>query len=34
MTAGITTAIFLVVAAVSLQHAWQQPILRFAGTAI
>ncbi len=34
VTAGITTAVVLVVAAVSPQHAWQQPILRFADTVI
>jgi uncharacterized membrane protein YccC len=33
-TAAITTAVVLVVAAVSPQHAWQQPILRFADTVI
>jgi hypothetical protein len=31
VTAGITTAVIMVVAAVSPQHAWQQPILRLAG---
>jgi uncharacterized membrane protein YccC len=34
VTAGITTAVIMVVAAVSPQHAWQQPILRLADTAI
>jgi uncharacterized membrane protein YccC len=34
ITASITTAVVLVVVAVSPQHAWQQPILRFADTAI
>jgi uncharacterized membrane protein YgaE (UPF0421/DUF939 family) len=34
VTAGITTAVIMVVAAVSPQHAWQQPILRFADTVI
>ena len=34
ITAGITTAVVLVVAAVSPQNAWQQPILRFADTLI
>ena len=34
VTAGITTAVVLVVAAVSPQHAWQQPILRFADTVV
>jgi uncharacterized membrane protein YgaE (UPF0421/DUF939 family) len=34
VTAGITTAVVMVVAAVSPQHAWQQPILRFADTVI
>jgi len=34
ITAAITTAVVMVVAAVSPQHAWQQPILRFAGTVI
>ncbi len=32
ITAGITTAVILVVAAISPQHAWQQPILRLADT--
>jgi Fusaric acid resistance protein-like len=34
VTAGITTAVILVVAAVSPQDAWQQPILRLADTVI
>jgi uncharacterized membrane protein YccC len=34
VTAAITTAVVLVVVAVSPQHAWQQPILRFADTVI
>ena len=34
ITAGITTAVVLVVAAVSPHDAWQQPILRFADTVI
>ena len=34
ITAGITTAVVLVVAAVSPRKAWQQPILRFADTLI
>ena len=34
ITAGITTAAVLVVAAVSPQNAWEQPILRFADTLI
>jgi uncharacterized membrane protein YccC len=34
VTAGITTAVVMVVAALSPQHAWQQPILRFADTVI
>ena len=34
VTAGITTAVIMVVAAVSPQHAWQQPILRLADTII
>ena len=33
-TAAITTAVVLVAAAVSPQHAWQQPILRLADTVI
>lgn len=32
ITAGITTAVVLVVAAVSPQHAWQQPVLRLVDT--
>jgi uncharacterized membrane protein YccC len=32
VTAGITTAVIMVVAAISPQHAWQQPILRLADT--
>ena len=31
---GITTAVILVVAAVSPQHAWEQPILRLADTVV
>jgi uncharacterized membrane protein YccC len=34
VTAGITTAVIMVVAAVSPQHAWEQPILRLADTVI
>ena len=34
ITAAITTAVVTVVAAVSPQHAWQQPILRFADTVV
>ena len=34
VTAGITTTVILVVAAVSPQHAWQQPILRLADTIV
>lgn len=34
ITAAITTTVVLVVAAVSPQHAWQQPILRLADTVI
>jgi uncharacterized membrane protein YccC len=34
ITAGITTAVVLVVAAVSPHHAWQQPILRLFDTLI
>jgi uncharacterized membrane protein YccC len=34
VTAGITTTVVMVVAAVSPLHAWQQPILRFADTVI
>lgn len=34
VTASVTTAVVLVVAAVSPQHAWQQPILRFVDTVI
>jgi Fusaric acid resistance protein-like len=34
VTAGITTAVIMVVAAISPQHAWQQPILRLADTVI
>jgi hypothetical protein len=33
-SAGITTAVIPVVAAVSPQHAWQQPILRLADTVV
>ena len=32
--AGITTAVIMVVAAVSPQHAWQQPILRLANSVV
>ncbi len=34
VTAGITTAVIMVVAAVSPQHAWQQPILRLVDTVV
>jgi hypothetical protein len=34
VTAGITTAVIMVVAAVSPQHAWQQPILRLTDTVV
>jgi uncharacterized membrane protein YccC len=34
VTAGITTTVIMVVAAVSPQHAWQQPILRLADTVV
>jgi hypothetical protein len=34
VTATITTAVIMIVAAVSPHHAWQQPILRFADTAV
>jgi riboflavin transporter FmnP len=34
ITAAITTTVVMIVAAVSPQHAWQQPILRFADTVI
>src|ERR1700761_3489884 len=34
VTAGITTAVILVVAAVSPQHAWEEPILRLADTVV
>jgi uncharacterized membrane protein YccC len=34
VTAGITTAVIMVVAAVTPQHAWQQPILRLADTVL
>jgi multisubunit Na+/H+ antiporter MnhB subunit len=34
VTAGITTAVVMVVAAISPQHAWQQPILRLADTIV
>jgi hypothetical protein len=34
VTAGITTAVIMVVVAVSPQHAWEQPILRLADTVI
>jgi hypothetical protein len=34
VTAGITTAVVMVVAAMSPHHAWQQPILRVVDTTI
>ena len=34
VTAGITTAVIMVVAAITPQHAWQQPILRLADTVV
>jgi uncharacterized membrane protein YccC len=34
VTAAITTAVIMVVAAVSPQHAWEQPILRLADTVV
>jgi uncharacterized membrane protein YccC len=34
VTAGITTAVIMVVAAVSPQHAWQDPILRLVDTVV
>jgi uncharacterized membrane protein YccC len=34
VTAGITTAVIMVVVAVSPQHAWEQPILRLADTIV
>jgi multisubunit Na+/H+ antiporter MnhB subunit len=34
VTAGITTAVIMVVAAVSPQHAWEQPILRLVDTVV
>jgi len=34
VTAGITTTVIMVVAAVTPQHAWQQPILRLADTIV
>jgi uncharacterized membrane protein YccC len=34
VTAGITTAVLMVVAAVSPQHAWEQPVLRLADTVV
>jgi fusaric acid resistance family protein len=34
VTAGITTAVLMVVAAITSQHAWQQPILRLADTIV
>jgi uncharacterized membrane protein YccC len=34
VTAGITTAVIMVVAAVTPQHAWQQPTLRLADTVV
>jgi len=34
ITAAITTAVVMVASAVSPQHAWQQPVLRFADTVI
>ena len=33
-TAGITTAVIMVVASLSPHNAWKQPILRFADTVI
>jgi len=34
ITAAITTAVVMVASAISPQHAWQQPVLRFADTLI
>jgi uncharacterized membrane protein YgaE (UPF0421/DUF939 family) len=34
ITTGITTAVVMVVAAISPEHAWQQPVLRLVDTAI
>lgn len=34
VTAGITTAVIMMVAAISPQHAWQQPILRLVDTIV
>ena len=34
VTAGITTTLIMVVAAITPQHAWQQPILRLADTVV
>jgi uncharacterized membrane protein YccC len=34
ITAAITTAVVMVIAAVTPQHAWQQPILRFVDTVV
>ena len=34
VTAGITTAVIMVVAAVSPRHAWEEPILRLADTVV
>jgi uncharacterized membrane protein YccC len=34
VTAAITTAVVMLIAAVTPQHAWQQPILRFADTVV
>jgi uncharacterized membrane protein YccC len=34
ITAAITTAVVMLVAAVTPQHAWQQPILRFVDTVV
>jgi uncharacterized membrane protein YccC len=34
VTAAITTTVVMVVAAISPEHAWQQPILRFADTVV
>jgi uncharacterized membrane protein YccC len=34
ITTGITTAVVMVVAAISPEHAWQQPVLRLIDTAI
>jgi hypothetical protein len=34
VTTGITTTVVMVVAAMSPQHAWQQPLLRLADTVV